>query len=70
MDVPIFHKIFISCPSWATDMQCCPRETSEVSRGKQNISFRWLCYLPASYLVITVVLPRLLLFLPAKNRRF
>ena len=46
------------------------KDLGEVSRGKHDISFRRLCYLPASYLVITVVLPRLLLFSPAKNSGF
>jgi hypothetical protein len=47
MDMPIFLKIFISYPSWTTDMQCCLRETSEVSRGKQDILFRLLYCLSA-----------------------
>ena len=70
LSMPIFLKIFISYPSWTTDVrsfrvlrgqQICnavhvrPRE---VSRGKQDISFRLLCYLPA-----LILSPRL--FYPA-----
>ena len=81
MDMPIFLKIFISCPSWTTDFrffrvlrgqQICnavhvgPPRSHVVSR-----TYHFVCYtacLPLSD--ITVVLPRLLLFSPAKNRRF